>query len=158
MRPCCRKNFRIMLQDIRTNRRGIMFRQPSIDDAGNRYIRERVRLARTDASESQDDLAKAFGKSRVTISDMERGRVKICASDLIFIAAHYEKPISFFYPLGVVINKEELTPLDEELLFLFFQLPDTQKHIAIEYIKQQVELTNKAYDRKFKEEIIKNQK
>lgn len=124
-----------------------MIRQSKIDDAGNRFIRERIKQARLDANESQEDLAKALDKSRVTISDMERGRVEINASDLGFIAAHYDKPISYFYPPRVVINKDELSPLDEELLFLFIQLPDTQKHIAIEYIRQQVEITNKALDR-----------
>ena len=134
-----------------------MFRQSEIDDGGNRYIRERIRLARNEANESQDDLAKTMGKSRVTISDMERGRVIIGASDLCFIASHYEKPISYFFPQRVIVNKSELSPLDEELLFLFFQLPDTQKHIAVEYIRQQVEITNKAFEKQMLEEISKNQ-
>ena len=133
-----------------------MLREQKHDDSANRYIREKIKQARAEANESQDDLAKAMGKSRVTISDIERGRVEIGASDLGWIAAHFEKPISYFYPPRVVVSKDELTSLDEELLFLFFQLPDTQKHIAIEYIKQQVELTNKAYDRKFKAELNKD--
>ena len=41
----------------------------------------------------------------------------------------------------------DLSKLDDELLFLFFQLPDTQKHIAIEYIRQQVDITNKALEK-----------
>lgn len=129
-----------------------MFRQSKIDYAGNRFIRDKVRQARLDAKESQEDLSKALNKSRVTVSDIERGRVEINASDLGFIAAHYDKPISFFYPPRVVINKDELSPLAEELLFLFMQLPDTQKHIAIEYLNQQVEITKKAINR----EILEN--
>jgi len=132
-----------------------MFRQSKIDDAENRYIREKVRQARIESGESQEDLAKAFGKSRVTISDMERGRVEISASDLSWIAAHFEKPISYFYPPRVTINKSELTPLDEELLFLFIQFQDTQKHIALEYIKQQVDITNKALEKQNLEKLIK---
>jgi transcriptional regulator with XRE-family HTH domain len=124
-----------------------MLRQSKIDDAANRFIRDKIRQARLDALESQEDLAKALEKSRVTISDMERGRVEINVSDLGFIAAHYDKPISFFYPPRVVINQNELTQLDEELLFLFIQLPETQKHIAIEYIRQQVDITNREFDR-----------
>lgn len=124
-----------------------MFKRPDIDDSANHYIREKIRQARTEANESQGDLAKALEKSRVTISDMERGRVVIGASDLGFIAAHYNKPISYFYPPRVKINKSELSPLEEELLFLFIQLPDTQKLIAIEYLKQQVEISNKASER-----------
>lgn len=130
-----------------------MFRQSKIDDAGNRYIRDKFRQARIEANESQGDLAKALNKSRVTISDMERGRVEINASDLGLIAAHYDKPISYFYPPRVVINKDELSSLDEELLFLFYQLPDTQKHIAVEYLRQQVHITNEALQRRRKQEV-----
>jgi len=83
-----------------------------------------------------------------------RGRVSIGASDLGFIAAHFEKPISYFYPPRVIVNKDELSSLDEELLFLFIQLPDTQKHIALEYVKQQVEIINIAVDRKNLDSII----
>ena len=134
-----------------------MFKRSEIDDSANRYIREKIRQARTEANESQDDLAKAMGKSRVTISDIERGRVIISASELGFIAAHYEKPISFFYPPGVAISKSELSSLDEELLFLFIQLHDAQKLIAIEYVKQQVEITQKARDRMLLDEINKKE-
>jgi transcriptional regulator with XRE-family HTH domain len=64
----------------------------------DQYKRERIRLARTEAGESQDDLAKAFQKSRVAISDIERVRVAISAVDLGYIAAYYNRPVSFFYP------------------------------------------------------------
>ena len=121
-----------------------MYRKSDFNEKSKAYIREKIKQARLAANESQSDLAKVFGKSRVTISDMERGRVDISASDLSFIAAHYNKPISYFFPQRVTANKEDLTQLDEELLFLFFQLPDTQKYIAIEYIRLQVEITNNA--------------
>jgi transcriptional regulator with XRE-family HTH domain len=121
------------------------------DDVPNRYIRERIRQVRIAANESQDDLAKKLSKSRVTVSDMERGRVAVSAADLAFIAALYEKPISFFYPPRVTVNKDELSKLEEEIIFLFSQLPDTQQRIALEYIKQQVEITIKASDQEFEE-------
>lgn len=79
----------------------------------------------------------------------------ISASELGLIASHYEKPISFFYPPRVTINKSELALLEEELLFLFIQLPDTQKLIAIEYVKQQVEISIRARERAKFEELNK---
>ena len=85
---------------------------------------------------------------------MERGRVVIGAADLGSIAAHYEKPISYFYPPRVTVNKSGLSKLDEELLFLFSQLSETQKLINIEYVKQQVEITNKALDRERLENFL----
>jgi transcriptional regulator with XRE-family HTH domain len=133
-----------------------MFRQSKVDSAPNRYIRTKIKEARTEANESQETLAEAMQKSRVSISDIERGRVEISASDLGFIAAHYEKPISYFFPPRVVVNKDELSKLDEELLFLFFQLPDTQKLIAIEYLKNQVEIVNKAKDKENLEKFLGN--
>jgi transcriptional regulator with XRE-family HTH domain len=114
----------------------------------DQYMRERIRLARVEAGDSQDDLAKAFQKSRVAISDIERGRVAISAVDLGFIAAYYNKPISFFYPSRVTINKDELSKLAEELLFDFEQLPEQQQYIILSYVKQQLKLTNDANDRK----------
>ncbi len=107
-------------------------------NGGNNYIRHQVKQARIEANDSQKDLALALGKSRVTISDMERGRVVINAQDLFGIAINYNKPISYFFPPELVINKEDLTPLEQEILFLFNKLPNTQQHIAIEYMKEQV--------------------
>jgi transcriptional regulator with XRE-family HTH domain len=127
-----------------------MFRKPE-DDELNRYIRERIRQVRTAAHESQGDLAKRLEKSRVTVSDMERGRVAVSAADLAFIAGNYDKPISFFYPPSISVNKDQLSQLEEELIFLFSQLPTTQQRIALEYIKQQVEITIKASDQEFEE-------
>ena len=121
-----------------------MYRKSDIDEQSKIYIRERIKQARMAANESQADLAKILGKSRVTISDMERGRVDISASDLSCIAAHYNKPISNFYPPRATTNKEDLTQLDEELLLLFSQLPDNQKYIAIEHVRLQVAITKKA--------------
>lgn len=76
-----------------------MFRKRE-DDEVNRYIRERVRQIRAEANQSQDELAKKLEKSRVAVSDMERGRVAVSAADIAVIAAHFNKPIAFFYRQG----------------------------------------------------------
>jgi transcriptional regulator with XRE-family HTH domain len=122
------------------------------------YMRERIRLARTEAGDSQDDLAKAFQKSRVAISDIERGRVAISAVDLGFIAAYYEKPISYFYPPRVKLEKTELSKLAEEMLNYFEQLPEQQQYISLAYVKQQLELSLKAYERSVVDAAMKNNK
>ena len=97
--------------------------------------------------ETQEDLAKKMEKTRVAISDLERGRVSVNASDLGFIAAYYDKPISYFYPPRLKIDKDDLSSLDQELLLIFWQLPEIQQHIALEYVKQQLEIVNKAESR-----------
>lgn len=114
------------------------------DDKLNKYIRERIRQARLEANETQEDLSKRLEKTRVAISDLERGRVSVNASDLGFIAAHYEKPISYFFPPRIKVEKDSLSQLDQELIMVFWQLPKTQKQIALEYVKQQLSIVNKA--------------
>ncbi|MDP3441819.1 MAG: helix-turn-helix transcriptional regulator, partial [Ignavibacteria bacterium] len=83
-----------------------------------KYIRDQIKQARIEANDSQEDLALALGKSRVTISDLERGRVEINAQDLLGIAIYYSKPIGYFFPRELTIDKEELSPLEQELLLL----------------------------------------
>ncbi len=117
------------------------------NDKLNTYIRQRIKQARLEAGETQEDLAKKMEKTRVAISDLERGRVSVNSSDLGFIAAYYDKPISYFYPPRLKISKEDLSSMDEELLIIFWQLPEIQQHIAFEYVKQQLSVVNKAETR-----------
>lgn len=53
------------------------------------------------------------------------------------------------------INRSELSPDDEGLLFLFFQLPEAQQQIAIEYIRQQVDITNRAIEKQIQKDFNK---
>jgi transcriptional regulator with XRE-family HTH domain len=55
----------------------------------NRYIRERIHQSRLEANETQDDLAERPKKSRIPISDIDRGRVAVSTSDLALTANHY---------------------------------------------------------------------
>lgn len=126
----------------------------SKEDKVNKYIRARIYQARTEASRSQDELAKELEKSRVAITDMESGRVSIHADDLTKIAIYFHKPVSFFYPPAVKVEGA-LSPMEEELLNEFALLPDEQQYIALEYVKQQGDLARKARDRANKDEASK---
>lgn len=118
------------------------------DDQANQYIRKKIREARNEAGDTQADLAKVLEKTRVAISDLERGRVAVNASDLSLIAAYYEKPISFFFHPENKVKREELKPVEEELIMTYRQLPDTQKKITLEYTKQQLKIYEKARESK----------
>ncbi|MFN8378113.1 MAG: helix-turn-helix domain-containing protein [Anaerolineae bacterium] len=115
----------------------------------NRYIRERIRAAREEAGESQDDLAKVLYKGRVAISDLERGRVNVDASELVSIALHYYKPIAYFFPpypnMGV---RGELTVLEQQLIMEFRRLPEPQRLIALDYVTQQRRAVERALNQK----------
>jgi len=62
------------------------------------HVKSRIREARIFARESQADLGNVLGKCRVSVSDLERGRVKVKATELFIIAEHYAKPITYFFP------------------------------------------------------------
>jgi transcriptional regulator with XRE-family HTH domain len=68
------------------------------DNPYDEYIRERIRLARTEAGDSQNDLAKAYQKSRVAISDIERCRVAISAVDRALLQHITINPLAIFVP------------------------------------------------------------
>lgn len=132
----------------------MILRKQYPEDPINKYIRLRIKQSRTESNETQKDLSKILRKTRVAISDLERGRVAVNASDLTQIAAHYRKPVSFFYP-PVVKIEGTLSALEEELLIYFADLPEEQKIIAVGYIKQQAELARKAIYREHADEIAK---
>jgi transcriptional regulator with XRE-family HTH domain len=89
------------------------------EDKINRYIRERIKIARTEHGISQKELAQYLDKSRVAISDLERGRVQVSAADLSFIAAAVDKPITYFFPLPVRVatRTEDLTQQEQALVW-----------------------------------------
>ena len=62
------------------------------------YIREHIKQARESKRMSQEELGKVIGKTNVTISDIERGKVGVSAVDLALIAKALNKPLSFFIP------------------------------------------------------------
>ncbi len=135
-------------------RYGIMFRKNE-DDKANQYIREKVKQARLEANETQDDLAQVLEKNRVAISDLERGRVAASAADLCFISAHYGKPISYFFPPQFTITSDDLSPFEQELIELIRRLEDTQKIISLEYIRQQVKAYEAALGKMLAEDYLK---
>ena len=100
------------------------------EDKVNRFIRERIRVAREERGMTQADLAELIYKSRVAVSDLERGRGQASACDLALIAGALEKPIAHFYPpsfRGIDVGK--LQPDEEEFVHLFRKLWDPARQI-----------------------------
>jgi transcriptional regulator with XRE-family HTH domain len=105
------------------------------DNAINKYIRERIKKARTETGESQSELAKILNVTFATISDMERGRTAINAAVLVQIAHHYKKSITFFYPEEANIK---LSRIEEEMLNLFQQLPTIEQYAEIDHLREKI--------------------
>ena len=64
----------------------------------NGFIRHKLRIERKSVGRTQQDVADLLGKTRVAVSDMERGRVKVKAGELYLIARYLGKPIEVFFP------------------------------------------------------------
>jgi len=110
------------------------------DNAINRYIRERIKLARKDAGETQAELGKALDRSGVAISDIEKGKTVVNASLLFEIAHHYKKSIMYFYPDEPIFK---LSRLEEELLEVFKQLPPREQLREMDSLKKKLQLLRK---------------
>jgi transcriptional regulator with XRE-family HTH domain len=63
----------------------------------NDEIVKRIKTIRLSQNKTQQDLATPLGKTAAAISDMERGKVQISASDLSIIANILNEPIETFY-------------------------------------------------------------
>jgi transcriptional regulator with XRE-family HTH domain len=56
-----------------------------------------IRAARNERGITQKQLAHRLGKTQATMSDLERGKVQVSASELYQIADYLNKPIEYFY-------------------------------------------------------------
>ena len=116
------------------------------EDKTNRYIRERIREAREQRGKTQDELAKELERSRVAVSDMERGKAQVNASDLVIIASYLEKPIAYFYPPNMVgASAADLSAKEQELVWMFRQLGhDALENVALGQITTLAESANQS--------------
>lgn len=72
----------------------------------NDLIVARIRAARSERGYTQKDLADHLNKTQATVSDLERGKVQISASELYDIALYLNKPIEYFY--GEEVGDKEI--------------------------------------------------
>lgn len=109
-------------------------------DEWNSFIAEKIKKAREESGISQEELAKAIQRNRVTISDYERGRSPVGASDLMGIAQTLQKPISYFLPdssLIYGINEDALSNKEKELVALFRDIREPKgEDLAIDQMRK----------------------
>lgn len=99
----------------------------------DKHIRDRVREVRVAAGQTQQDTGDLLQKTRVAISDLERGRVSANAADLYLIAGYFKKPISFFFPAPSA-GLQTLTPTQEEILSIIAGFPDDVQRFVLQYL------------------------
>ena len=103
-------------------------------DNTNDLIVKRVKDARIERGLTQKDLADYLGRTAASISDLERGKVQVTASDLYRIAYFLNKPIEFFY--GEKFFGTEI----EDLIFLIRKMDPELRELQLPIIKSLLNL------------------
>lgn len=75
----------------------------------NTQIVKKIKDRRIEKGLTQKDLADHLGRTSAAISDLERGKVQVTASDLYRLSDILEKPIEYFY--GVPFDNEDVEGL-----------------------------------------------
>ena len=102
------------------------------------YMGEQIRKAREEAELTQEKLAKKMYLRRPTLSNIENGKVEFSVWVLPSLSLALNKPISYFFPKGIIenIQEESLSPLEQELLSNFRKMWDERvQHLALAQIK-----------------------
>lgn len=102
----------------------------------NDHIRQKLREAREQAAMSQRELAERFGSAQVTISDLERGRTKVNAGDLVRLARILGKSVTYFLP-GV--EQTDLTDQEQTLISVFREFDDPWREQLLDEMASQLE-------------------
>jgi len=100
----------------------------------NDLIVKRVKDARIEKGLTQKDLADHLGRTAASISDLERGKVQVTASDLYKISLFLRKPIEYFF--GENFGGEEI----QDLVSILRSQPEEYRKANIEYIRKMIKL------------------
>lgn len=122
-----------------------IFNRPNPDNKYNLFIRERIREAREELHMTQEELAQKIYKSRVQISDLERGRTQVSASELVVISLALHKPIMYFYPFKTPTEKE-LREEEQELIHHFRGIRNgAMEKYAIKTVRELADASHEAH-------------
>ena len=100
----------------------------------NDLIVKRVKVARIEQGLTQKDLADHLGRTAASISDLERGKVQVTASDLYKISLFFRKPIEYFF--GENFGGKEI----QDLVSILRSQPEEYRKANIEYIQKIIKL------------------
>lgn len=100
----------------------------------NDLIVKRVKDARIEKGLTQKDLADHLGRTAASISDLERGKVQVTASDLYKISQYLKKPIEYFF--GEKFGGEEI----QDLVSILRSQPPEYRKANIVYIQKIIKL------------------
>jgi transcriptional regulator with XRE-family HTH domain len=97
-----------------------------------------IKKAREEAGLSQEELGEFIGRKRLSVSEMENGKIEFSALLLPYLSAALKKPISYFFPLRYFpnITEESLKPLEYEAIEYFREIwDDNLRRLGIQQLK-----------------------
>jgi transcriptional regulator with XRE-family HTH domain len=132
---------------------GLGKKQP---DKWNKKFGERIKEAREKENLTQKELATAIDKKQESVSDLERGRTEVNAFDLVIIATHLGKKITFFYqdfPRVLETKPDDLSHDEEDLIRYFRDIQNSaMEKLALDQVKRLAETSIEADLKARKEE------
>ena len=108
---------------------------------------ELIKKAREEVGLTQEQLAEKIYRKKLAVSEMENGKVEFSAWVLPYLSSALNKPISYFFPKGIIENIQEdsLNALEQELLSNFRSMWDERvQRLALAQIKSISNLDVKA--------------
>jgi transcriptional regulator with XRE-family HTH domain len=110
------------------------------EERPNKFTRamgQLIKDARDERGLSQTELSELVYRRQAAISEMENGKMEVDASTLMPLAAALEKPLTYFFPRPWVrhVPQEDLSPVEQELITEFRQLPDLEQRMIVEEVK-----------------------
>lgn len=102
----------------------------------NDDIAKIVRETRKQKGLTQSDIANVLDKTPATVSDIERGKIQISASDLSKIAGVLNKPIEYFF--GESFESEEI----QDLIFIIRKQSKESQQKIIDQTKMLLSLSS----------------
>jgi transcriptional regulator with XRE-family HTH domain len=121
------------------------------------YIREHIRRAREEKGVSQEELGQVIGKTNVTISDIERGKVGVSSIDLALIAKALRRPLNYFFPPRVIVRvpPEELTTAETRLVDSFRRLSYAQlEDLVLDLVERLADFAEKGELERLVDEVV----
>jgi transcriptional regulator with XRE-family HTH domain len=122
------------------------------------YIARHIKQYREEAGVTQAELGSVLGKSNSNISDIERGRLEISASELGIIAEALKRPVSYFYPFRAVRlrSDDELRATEDRMITAMRLIPYMAlEEQIVEFVEGIAEWANKDEFQRMAQELIK---
>jgi transcriptional regulator with XRE-family HTH domain len=119
----------------------------------NNFIVKRIKEARIERGLTQKDLAKHLDRTAASVSDLERGKVQVTASDLYKLAKYLNKPIEYFF--GESYGGKEIDDLVSIIRKMDPEVRSNQITIINSLLSMQMSFDNLEADGEVSDEALK---